>query len=129
MSEKIKIDFKFYILVNSHGLFYRPRGRSGYGDIWVEDVKKAKAYQNIGTAKAQVSYFSKDENYIPPRIVEISADHGEILDMTEYVQAARIKREKKEAAYQKRIAAYQLKQAEESFEKAKKALDAAKGKK
>lgn len=46
---------KFYVLRNSDGKFFKPRGRSSYKSRWVDNIENARIYDTLGKANAQVT--------------------------------------------------------------------------
>ena len=52
---------KLYIIRNSKGLFFRPKGSVHYTN-WEKSLEKAKFYPKIGSARKNVSLWQKNKN-------------------------------------------------------------------
>lgn len=95
--ETIPVDIKVYLVRSKDGKYFRAKGFSGYGDSWVDDVKKAKIYPKIGPARTCVTYWVNNyPSYGVPDIIELHSTTGVILNEKERVNKAidKIKKEK-----------------------------------
>ena len=115
---------EFYAVRNQEGKWFRAKGYGGYGDTWVSDIKKARTYNKLGSARAQVSYFANNyPKYGIPELVVFKCDHMEVLDETERVEKQRQKKELAEKNRELRNKKYFLEKATREFEEAKKKLE------
>lgn len=81
--------FKFYIVRNQEGKFFRAKGFNGYGDTWTADPTLAKVYQKIGQARSRVTFFANNyPEYGVPEILEMTAHSAVVLDETKRVKKA-----------------------------------------
>lgn len=61
-----------YAVRNQEGKFFRAKGYGGYGNTWVDDLKKAKIYPRIGQARSRVTFFANTyPQYGIPDLVEL----------------------------------------------------------
>ena len=80
---------KLYVVQNSKGQFFRPRGQHEYQNQWRDDIGMAKFYTKIGQAKTQCTLWY---GYYPklgcPHILEFDIDPTKaiILDMLELAE-------------------------------------------
>lgn len=75
---------KVYIIRNKEGKYFRPIGRSGMGENWVE-LNSAKIYTKIGPAKGQCTwFFSNYPKFGCPELLEFDIDpqNATVLDLT-----------------------------------------------
>ncbi len=85
-------DFKVYVLRNRYGKFFRAKGYGGYGKSWVDDIKKARLYANIGQARSRVTFFNSNTGD-KPVIIEFTINGGVILDEVGRLEEVRLKKE------------------------------------
>jgi len=75
-------DLEFYAVRNKAGQWFHRRGNSGSGEIWREDVREARIYNKIGSARSQVTFFAeKYPSYGVPEIVCFKV--GEVVVINE----------------------------------------------
>ena len=76
-----------YAVMNSDGLFFRAKGRSGYGKSWVEKLEEARIYAKIGYARAQITTLGKQfPEYPVPTLIVLKVTDYEQIDETERVE-------------------------------------------
>lgn len=109
-----------YMVKNKEGKYYRFKGRDGYGETWVSDIKRGKLYNKISPARAVVTFFvSTWPQYGIPDIVELHILKEVVLQETERVEKV-IKKKKEEKAK------YEIEAKQRELEKAQKDLETAK---
>ena len=70
-----------YVVKSKDGKYFRSKGYSGYGESWVDDIKKAKVYLKIGPARSQVTFWSGAyPEYGVPDIIELTVTGTRVLD-------------------------------------------------
>jgi hypothetical protein len=80
----METSFLMYAVRNRDGKWLRSKGYNGYGECWVDDIKKAKIYPKIGTAKTQITYWAKNyPQYGAPDLVEFHCQEALVIDQTE----------------------------------------------
>lgn len=95
--ENIKdLELKVYAVRNTKGLFFRSKGYGGYGENWVKDLKDAKIYLKIGTARRVVTFYNNLENkdYGAPELIQLTLSNAIVLDETNRLVKAKIKKQK-----------------------------------
>lgn len=121
-----KPELKFYVVRNQEGQYFRRKGYGGYGPSWVDDIKKARTYVNIGGARGVVTFYAtRFPKYGVPDIVVFRTVESEVLD--EAKRIADVK-EKKRIAEEKRLLRRkeaELKRAQEEFARAQMNLEKA----
>jgi hypothetical protein len=66
-------ELKFYVVQNAQGAYFRAKGHHGIGNAqWVDDPKRARVYGGLPAARRTKTNFSKNPDYPPPTILEIS---------------------------------------------------------
>lgn len=91
---------KLYVVQNSEGKFFRPRGYGGYGDQWQVSLEKAKFYPKIGTAKSQCTFwYNFNPKFGCPKVLEFEFDvaSAKLIDVFEQVQVSVNKKAAKQA--------------------------------
>lgn len=114
----------FYVVQNSNGEFFRRKGYGGSGSSWVKSIDTARVWIKISGARSVVTYFANNyPGYPVPKIVKLTITATEVIDETERVEKARLK--KKQALEQRELleAKRRLKAAEEAVEKAQQRLE------
>ena len=122
-------ELQFYGVRNKEGKWFRAKGYGGYGETWVKELKKARIYNRIGPARAQVSYFSNEyPEYGIPDIILFKCTELVVLDETERVLKQKKSKEfaekKREMINRKR----DLEEAQRQFEQSQKRLKELKNK-
>jgi hypothetical protein len=116
-------ELELYVVMNSTGQFFRAKGYGGYGNTWVNDIKKAKTYSKIGQARSRVTWFSNTyPQYPPPSILEFKIGSYKILNELERVLKARKTKEEKEAIKRSKQAKLDFNYAKAKLEKAEEEL-------
>ena len=94
---------KLYVVRNKNGKFFRPKGFSGYGSNWKENLEQAKFYPKLAQAKARVTYFAKKfPTYGVCDVLEFTLDVNQAVVMnmenitSEAIEKARIATEERE---------------------------------
>lgn len=90
---------EFYMLM-SNDKFFRTKGYNGYGESWIDDIKKAKVWTRIGPARSAQTFFS-DQKYLSkgfpiPTIVKLTPLGVEMIDDTDRIKKAQVKKFKSE---------------------------------
>jgi hypothetical protein len=96
---------EFYVVRSKDGKYLRSKGYGGYGQSWVEELKKAKVYTKKGPACAQVTWWATNyPDYGIPDLVPITGTLGEPIPQEKRVltsiwkkEKERVKRELEEA--------------------------------
>ena len=71
---------EFYVVRSKDGKYLRSKGYGGYGQSWVEELKKAKVYTKKGPACAQVTWwYTNYPDYGCPELIPITGTLGEPL--------------------------------------------------
>lgn len=108
------VEYKMYVLMNSDGQFFRKKGYGGSGQSWVDDILKARLYTNIGGAKNQITWWSKNyPEYGTPKLVEFTSKVTNVIDMSEMVSERirkSIEREAREESNRHKLALEKAKQ-------------------
>lgn len=114
--EQINLDICVYLIKNQEGKYFRAKGYHGYGESWVEDIKKARVNTKIGPARSVVTFFGKwKEEFGVANIIEFKLINGTILDETKRVSKALNKIKKEKIIQEKRHAEWKLNDAKESL--------------
>lgn len=104
-----KIELELYAVCNKDGEFMRSKGYGGSGSKWVDDIKKARIYPRIGTARSQVTYWAKHyPEYDTPKIVKLLVTGLEIVDETERISKAQRTKAKADLEFQLKNIKHQL---------------------
>lgn len=100
---------ELYLIRNKEGKYLRAKGYNGYGECWVEDVKKAKVYLKKSTASSQITWWArKYPQYGIPDLIPLITTVGEPIDQTKRVNDSLRKKAINEAKRKLRIAEYKL---------------------
>lgn len=100
---------KLYVVQNSEGKYFRPRGYGGYGEQWQETLEKAKFYPKLGTARTQCSvWYGINPKLGCPVVLEFDLDPTKAVVIPQLDNAimAKVKKEKKEAKRKREYDAY-----------------------
>lgn len=113
-----------YMVKNKEGKYFRFKGRDGYGETWVSDIKKGRLYSKISPARSIVTFFANTwPQYGIPDLVEMHILKEVVLDETDRVNKAIQKKKEERAAHDIRTKEYELKKAEQELETAKQKLE------
>ena len=115
---------KLYVVVNSQGQFFKPKGfGGGSSKHWNTELEKAKFYPKIGHARAQCNFwYQHDSSFGCPKILEFSLDASaaNIIDPLNDIIKARdkkmVKQQKQQIAHQE----YLKEEAQKEVERLKK---------
>lgn len=114
-----ELELRFYAVRNAEGKWFRRKGYGGYGDTWVDDLKKARIYAKIGGARGTSSYFAKHyPNYGVPDIVVFKATIEEVLDENKRVREVIERDAKRKAKSEERRAKEELNYAQRKLAEA-----------
>jgi len=111
--ETTPVDITVYLVRSQDGKWFRAKGMNGYGDSWVDDVKKARVYTKIGPARSCVTYWTRTyPKFGIPDIVELHSTTGVILNEKERVEKSIDKIKKEKIASELRNKQWRLEQAQ-----------------
>jgi hypothetical protein len=83
---------ELFLVRNKEGKWFRAKGLDGTGKSWVDNIKNARMYVNIGPAKGIVTWFAnRYPQFGVPDIVKLQVRHGEILKQEDRVKETHIK--------------------------------------
>lgn len=83
----------FYVVRSKDGKYLRSTGIGG-GAHWIEDIKKAKVWNKIGTAKAQVTFWASNyPEFGVPEIIPFLATPQEPMNLEDHVNNSIRKKE------------------------------------
>ncbi len=91
---------KLYVIQNSAGKYFRPRGMGGWGDQWQDSLEKAKFYTKPGPAKTQCTFwYNANPKLGCPHVLEFTLEPEKAvkIDMLENAKKSVEKKAKKEA--------------------------------
>ena len=112
-----------YAVRNKDGQYFRAKGYGGYGDTWVDELKKARIYAKIGPARGTVTWFANHHpKYGIPQIVELRVTEVFALNETERVKKSMDRKAKKKAEYARRHAEWEAEQAQKNLAEAQATL-------
>jgi hypothetical protein len=108
---------EFYVVRNKQGKFLRSKGYSGYGESWVNELKKAKVYTKKGSASAQITFWATNyPEYGVPELVPLVVTLGIAIS-----QEDRIKKVMKKKEIEK--AREELYKAQDKYDKSKREVE------
>jgi hypothetical protein len=111
-----------YAVRNQEGLWFRAKGRDGYGDSWTNDQSKARLYGQLGQARSRRTFFaSRWPSYGAPDIVKLECDGVVLEDAAQLKKATAKVATKKERAAARR-AKWELETAQREVARAQAAL-------
>lgn len=116
---------EFYAIRSQDGKWFRRKGYGGYGENWVDDIKKARIFTKPGGARAQISYYATNfPQYKIPDLVVLKVSEYELIDESHRILKA--KQIKEQAALNRKIRQEKEKliMAQKAFDRAKKELEA-----
>lgn len=116
-------DIEFYAVQNAAGQYYRAKGLGGTGDRWVSELKRARIYSRIGPARSQVTHFSRDPKYPPPKLIRLIVSKLEVVDETERIKKSKATRERRTAKWEADRMEWELANAVRKYEDAKATLE------
>jgi len=116
-------ELQFFAVRSKEGKWFRAKGYGGYGDTWVDELKRARVYNRIGPARATVSYFANTfPKYGIPDLVMFKCTEMVVLDETVRVkkqkQAKDLAKKKQELQHRQ----HRYDEAKTNLEKAKKEM-------
>jgi hypothetical protein len=118
------VHLTLYAVQNRDGQWFRAKGRGGYGETWVDDIKAARTYTRIGPAKAAVTFFHKRwPEYGAPYIVKLHVTRVERVDQTERAGKAVQRLKEKDARAARFQARWELQRAREKLAQASAAIE------
>ena len=85
----------FYAVRNREGKWLRRKGYGGYGDSWVDDLKRARIYNRSGGARGQISWWYQNyPSYGCPDLVIFTATITEVVNEAGIIDKKKAKKEK-----------------------------------
>lgn len=108
-----------YAVRSKDGKWFRRKGYSGYGDSWVDDIKRARIYGKPGPARAQITFWA--ENYPShgvPDLVALKVTDMEVLDEAQRLEKKHKREEKAAGVRRMKMASERLETAKKEFEEA-----------
>lgn len=88
-------ELELYVVKNKEGKYFHSKGYGGYGNQWVDELKRARIYAKIGPARSQVSFWATNyPKYGTPVIVVLTVTASKVLQEDDRVKKAAIKRKK-----------------------------------
>jgi len=119
-----EVVLKVYAIRNKDGQWYRSKGYSGYGSSWVNDLKKAKIYPKIGSARAQVTFWAKNyPSYGVPELIEFEATISQVINEEARIYKASVDKQKRKLSEEKEKAKRTMEMAKAELEKAQRRLE------
>jgi hypothetical protein len=117
-------ELKMYIVRNSKGQYYRAKGYGGAGTSFVDDINKCRIYGTIGPARSVVTFFANNYPEYPTlEIIKVNVAGFEVLNESERVRKVIEKKQREQAAQEKRAAERAMAEAERKLAEAQKNLD------
>ena len=87
---------KLYVVQNSEGKYFRPRGYGGYGDQWRDSLEKAKFYPKLGTARTQCTvWYGLNPKLGCPVVLEFDLDPTKAIVLSQLDNAIKSVEKKK----------------------------------
>lgn len=121
---KINEQLILYAIKSKDGKWLRSKGYKGRGNSWVDDIYDAKLYNNLSTARSQVTFWAKNyPEFGIPVLVELTVVSSKILDESKRVNTSIQKIKEKKIQQYIRNKEYLIKIEEEKIKNAKKNLD------
>ena len=112
-----------YAVRNRDRQYFWAKGRKGYGDTWVDELKMARIYAKIGPARGTVTFFANAyPQYGIPEIVELRVNEVVALQETARVKKSMDRKAKKKAEYARRHAEWEAEQAQKNLAEAQATL-------
>lgn len=106
-------ELELYVVRNKDGKYFRSKGYGGYGNNWVDELKRARIYAKIGPARSQVSFWGTNyPQYGIPEIVVLTVSASKVLVEEDRVKKAFIRRQKEKISNELHWANEKLKEAE-----------------
>jgi hypothetical protein len=125
---EIEVELELFVVRNQEGKWFRRKGYGGYGDNWVDDIKKARIYANIKGARTVVGYYANNwPQFGIPDIIRLDIKSGEALNEAERIKKARQKKKENEEKKSLREKKRALKKAQDDFERAQSHYNKMKG--
>lgn len=113
-----------FIIRNAEGKYFRAKGYGGYGETWTDDIKRARIYTRIATARARVTFFANSYPEFPiPKLFKLIVTGLEEMDETERVQKTVAKKKNWKEKRELRNKKWQLEAAQREFAAAKERLE------
>ena len=86
---------ELYVVRSKDGKYLRAKGYAGTGESWVTDLKKAKIYPKLSTARSQVTFWAGNyPKFGVPDIIKLTITASEVIDETSRVDKALLKKRK-----------------------------------
>lgn len=101
-----------YLVYNPKtNMWLKSKGYGGSGKCWVEEIKNARIYTRIGSARSQVTWWSKNyPNFGIPQVMKYIANFAEVIDETVRVKQSIQNEEDREKRQLARLAKKKIKE-------------------
>lgn len=110
-----------YVIKSQDGDFFKSRGRH---ENWVNDLKKAKIYSKLGSARSEITYWANNySEFGIPMLVELHITEIVEVDEQKRVTASIKKILNKKKQYEKDLQRRHLEQAQKDLKKAQEKID------
>lgn len=117
----------FYMVRNEKGEYYRTYAQSRCSG-WVKDLKDGRLWTSLGPAKGKITNLANSYPKLPvPELVEFVVTEVRVVDQTERVAQAKVKKAEEEAKRNAWIKQERLKDAQAEFDRAQAKLNKLKG--
>jgi hypothetical protein len=118
------LNLTIYVVQNEKGQFFRAKGYGGGGNTWVDDINKAKLYGKIGGARGVITWFANNYPQYPTlKLLKLSVGGVEVIDETERVNKAKVKKEREAILKEQAKAKRAIEKAEEDLKRAQENLN------
>lgn len=88
---------EIYMVRNKEGKWFRRKGYGGYGDTWVDDIKKGRIYGKTGGARGVITWFANNyPEYGTPDLVCLKVTDMEVIDEDSRIKKSQLAKEKRE---------------------------------
>ena len=109
---------EFYMVRSQDGKWLRSKGYNAMGDNWVDDIKKAKVWNKIGPARAQVTFWSTSyPSYGVPEIVVLKATIHSVIDEKSRVEKAKQNKANARVRKADKLRQEEIRRANQKFER------------
>ncbi|MCK9615828.1 MAG: hypothetical protein M0R48_10135 [Candidatus Omnitrophica bacterium] len=113
-----EFSLKLYVVRNSAGKYFRNKGFGGNGDVWVDDINRAKIYLRIGPAKSVVPFWAGHyPKYGIPDIIELKVTESVVLNQEVRFGKLVAANEKREAKKEEQNRKQKLSEAKKDYER------------
>lgn len=118
----------FYAVRNDKGEYYRTYAQGGRRSGWVKELTDARLWTTIGPAKGKITALSNERPKEPvPELVEFIVREVNIVDQTQRIADAKVKKARDEAEAAARCKQAELQFAQAEYDRARARLEKLKG--